>query len=144
MFCRCVFNSSSVRQHRLVSHRHNFNSGSSNCLLFSELCRALVMSFYKTTTLHFSLSQPACLSVFPIAENTRTIYLYIQNTTSLQSPFSPILMQDCHLVEHRRHFWFGLNPNSMIIVSQLGFQGSVQQMGTLFLVTNEDEPTVKK
>lgn len=57
------------------------------------------MSLYKTPTFHFLLTQPAYLSVFPIAENTRITYFYIQNTTNHLPPFFSVLMRDCHLVE---------------------------------------------
>lgn len=64
MFCRFVFNSCMLAEAQ-VSHQNIFNSSNSNCLLF-YFCRTLVMTFYKTPTLHFLPNQPAYLSVFPL------------------------------------------------------------------------------
>lgn len=80
------------------------------------------MSLYKTPTFHFLLTQPAYLSVFPIAENTRITYFYIQNTTNHLPPF--FFRPDAGLPSGGtgRHFWFGPNQNCIIMVSLLGFQ----------------------
>jgi hypothetical protein len=95
------------------------------------------MSLYKTRTLHFVLNQPVYLSVFPITENTRIAYFCIQNTTTTTTtpttPFS--LMRDCHLVEHRRHFWFGLRQNCVITIAQVSKETKKEREVTQWCLT---------
>ena len=97
------------------------------------------MSLYKTPTLHFVLNQPVYLSVFPITENTRIAYFCIQNTTTTTitpTPFS--LMRDCHLVEHRRHFWFGLCQNCVIMIAQVSKERKKEPEVTQWCLTHCD------
>ena len=42
------------------------------------------------------------------------------SVSKIQPPPTPFsLMRDCHLVEHRRHFWFGLRQNCVIVIAQV-------------------------